>query len=188
MFNDWQSVLTLATVLLLAAVVILWIGSIAWTYRDIRERTRDSWSQTVALALVVVFNFVGLLVYLMMRPRETLAETYERRLETEAIRRDLSEQLRSCPSCARPVDDEFLLCPFCRARLREPCTACGRALELAWVACPYCGGAGPQQLRHGATPASTPATPPQPAAAQTTPGTPPPANPARSSPRARSSQ
>ncbi len=144
MFDDWQSAFALVAGLLIAYGVVLWIGAVVWAYRDIHERTRDSWSQWVALALVVFFNIPGLILYLILRPHETLSEAYERRLESEALKREVMELQRSCPSCARPVKEEFLLCPYCRAKLHEPCTQCGQALELGWLACPYCGAQGPQ--------------------------------------------
>jgi len=182
LFDDWQSAFAVVAAILIAYGVILWIGTIVWTYRDIRERTRDSWSQTVAVALVVLFNIPGLIIYLILRPGETLSEAYERRLENEAIRRDLAEQLRSCPNCSRPAEEDFLLCPYCRARLREPCASCSRPLELSWVACPYCGSTGPQPVTAamgaGSSPLSAPAAV---AAPPPTAGAPPSPNPAPSS-------
>lgn len=192
MFNDWQSAFALVASILIAYGVILWIGTIVWTYRDIRERTRDGWSQAVAVALVVLFNIPGLILYLILRPSETLSEAYERRLENEAIRRDLAEQLRSCPSCSRPAEEDFLLCPYCRARLRQPCASCGRALELSWAACPYCGAPGPQPVTAAMSAAGTPplSSPVVPEAYTAPPaaGAKPSSNPAssRSQPRARS--
>ena len=151
MFDDSGSIVALVAAVLIAYGVILWAGTVVWTYRDVRERTRDSWSQMVAVLLVVLFNIPGLVLYLILRPRETLAEVYERRLEAEALLRDLPET-RSCPTCLRAVREEYLLCPFCRAKLREACSSCGRTLDLAWSACPYCGAKGPQ-------PAMTPPAP-----------------------------
>lgn len=198
MFDDWQSALAIVGAIFIAYGVILWIGTVVWTSRDIHDRTRDGVLHWVGPALVVLFNVPGLILYLMLRPGETLAEAYERRLETEAIRRDLAATLHSCPSCARPVDDEFLLCPYCRTRLREPCASCARPLDLAWVVCPFCGAAGPQPVTAAAPAAAAPARAPKarahapptaapppaavpppeaspPPAASTTPSSPPPA-------------
>lgn len=185
MFNDWQSALAVVAAFLIAYAVILWLGTIVWTYRDIRERTRDGWSQTFALALVVLFNIPGLILYMILRPGETLSEAYERRLENEAIRRDLAGQLRSCPSCSRPVEEDFLVCPHCRARLREACGSCGKPLELSWAACPYCGAPGPQPVTAAMAAAGSPSlgSPSVPDAYST-----PAANPAATSPQARSPQ
>ena len=144
MFDNWEFIVAVVAAVLIAYAVVLWLGIIVWTFRDIGERTRDGWSQTVSVVLVLVFNIPGLFLYLILRPHETLAETYERRLETEAIRQDLVEQRAACPNCQRPVKEEFLLCPHCRTKLQAPCAACGRALELSWATCPYCGAPGPQ--------------------------------------------
>jgi RNA polymerase subunit RPABC4/transcription elongation factor Spt4 len=143
MLDSWQSVLALVGAILIAYGLVLWLGTVVWVYRDIRERTHDTWSQKVSVALVVLFNIPGLILYLVLRPGETLLEAYERRLEKEALMAELPER-RTCPSCARPVREDFLLCPNCGATLRESCSGCGRALELSWAVCPYCGAKGPQ--------------------------------------------
>jgi RNA polymerase subunit RPABC4/transcription elongation factor Spt4 len=164
MFDDWQSVLWVVGSILGAYGVVLWLGIIVWTYRDMRERTHDGWSQTVAVLLVGIFNVAGLFLYLLLRPHETLAEAYERRLEAELLVRDTPERRQACPRCERPANEDFLVCPYCRATLREPCLGCGRALELNWTACPYCGAEGPRTAVPPAPPAA--AEPPAPAAAE----------------------
>ena len=143
MFEDWESLLAVGVAILIAYGAVLWLGIIVWIYRDIRERTRDTASQIMAGLLVVLFNIPGLFLYLILRPHETMIEAYERRLEGEALIRELAEQRRSCPSCDAPIREEFLLCPQCRTKLQEPCSGCDQTLELTWSACPYCGVAGP---------------------------------------------
>ena len=143
MFEDWESLLAVGVAVLIAYGAVLWLGIIVWIYRDIRERTRDTASQIMAGLLVVLFNIPGLFLYLILRPHETMIEAYERRLEGEALIRELAEQRRSCPSCDAPIREEFLLCPQCRTKLQEPCSGCDQTLELTWSACPYCGAAGP---------------------------------------------
>jgi hypothetical protein len=157
---DWQPLVVLISAILIAYVVVLWLGTIVWLYRDIRERTRDGWTQAVAIGLVVLFNLPGLLVYLLVRPGETLTEAYERRLEAEALMRDLPEPHPTCPNCGRSAHENFLLCPYCRTRLRQPCKGCGQPLELAWVACPFCGADGPQAAAAAAERAAAAAAPP----------------------------
>ena len=176
MFSSWQPILALLGALLIAYIVILWLGTIAWVYRDIRQRTHDTWTHTISLALAILFNIPGLILYLILRPRETLIEAYERRLETEVLMSEMPER-RTCQRCARPVKEDFLLCPYCRTVLRETCSSCQRALELAWSACPYCGAQGPQPMV-AATPimappsyasaAAAPPSPTQPAPASAT--------------------
>jgi hypothetical protein len=135
--DNWENAATLAATIAGAYVLVLWIGIIAWTYRDIRDRTRDTAFQIVAVLLVLVFNIPGWIIYMILRPNETLAEAYSRSLEEEALLQELEEQ-GICPSCRRYVTTDFVICPHCRTQLKEPCKTCGRPLSFNWVACPYC--------------------------------------------------
>jgi len=87
--------------------------------------------------LVLVFSVLGLIIYLILRPRETLAEAYARSLEEEALLQELEEQ-GICPSCKRYITSEFIICPYCRTQLKKPCADCGRPLSFNWLVCPYC--------------------------------------------------
>jgi RNA polymerase subunit RPABC4/transcription elongation factor Spt4 len=135
--DNWENAATLAVTVAAAYVLVLWIGIIAWTYRDIRDRTRDTAFQIVAVLLVLMFNIPGWFIYMILRPNETLAEAYARSLEEEALLQELEEQ-GICPSCKRYVTADFVICPYCRSQLKEPCANCGRPLNFNWVACPYC--------------------------------------------------
>jgi len=125
-------------------LALLWIGIAVWTYRDIRERTLDVTTQALSVFLVLVFfpgfNIPGLMLYLVLRPKESLDEQYARSLEEEALLREIGED-SACPSCRRYIEDDFLVCPYCQARLREACSGCGKPLRFSWMACPYCGTA-----------------------------------------------
>jgi hypothetical protein len=114
----------------------------------------------LATLLVAVFNVPGVLVYLMLRPRETLAEAYERSLEEEYLFQDI-EDAEICRACKRRVQPDFLFCPHCRTRLRRECEGCGQPVSLRWVACPYCGrhqapGARPEARPTGTLPTAPP--------------------------------
>jgi len=119
-------------------LLAIWLTLVFWTYRDIRQRSRDPIVQTVAVVLVLFFFLPGHWIYLILRPRYTLTELYERSLEEEALLQELEDQ-KACPTCRRRVYDDFLMCPSCRTQLKEPCRACSRPLSYSWVACPYCG-------------------------------------------------
>ncbi len=135
--DNWENAATLAVTVAAAYVLVLWIGIIAWTYRDIRDRTRDTAFQIVAVLLVLVFNIPGWFIYMILRPSETLAEAYARSLEEEALLQELEEQ-GICPSCKRYTTADFVICPYCRTQLKEPCANCGRPLNFNWATCPYC--------------------------------------------------
>ncbi len=121
---------------------LTWTAICVWAFNDIRERTENLVLRFISVILVAFllpgFNLPGLLLYLLIRPRETLAEVYSRQLEQEVLLREVGEGA-VCYECRQPVGSDFLFCPYCRARLREPCTACRRPLSLFWVICPYCG-------------------------------------------------
>jgi uncharacterized paraquat-inducible protein A len=121
-----------------AYLLALYFASIVWAYRDITARTRDVFSIALGLALVVLVPFAGLVLYLVLRPRETLSEAYERSLEEEYLLQDI-EDTEICPACKRRVSPEFLYCPHCRTKLRDECENCGRPVSVRWAACPYCG-------------------------------------------------
>ncbi len=158
--SDWESLVAILVAVLIAYAVILWLGSIVWAYRDIRARTPDGWTQAVSVALVVVFNLPGLLLYLVLRPHETLNDAYERRMEAEALRRDMQQAQATCPACQHAVQDDYLVCPNCRTRLREACSNCSRPLEMSWAACPFCTSPGPKS--RDAKPAASSGPPPLP--------------------------
>jgi len=121
-----------------AYAVAFYLGLVVWTARDISSRSRDWLVRTLAVLLVLVFNLPGLLLYFVLRPRETLAELYERALEEEALLQDIEDQA-TCPSCKRRVAQDFAVCPYCRTALKTRCPSCRRLLNPRWEVCPYCG-------------------------------------------------
>ncbi len=133
-----KALMELAALFLGAIFAAFWVAMIVWTFRDIRARSRDLLAQVLAILLVALFPLVGLFLYLLMRPKDTLAESYDRALEEEALLQSLEERL-SCPKCHNRVEKEFLLCPVCYQPLKKPCAECGKLLNLEWDVCPYCG-------------------------------------------------
>ena len=150
--GDWQSTARLAATIVVGYLVLLWLASVLWAYRDIRSRTADPVSQAIGVALVTVFPFAGIGLYTLVRPAETLNEAYERQLEQEALRSELFAS-KMCPHCRRPAQEDFIVCAYCRSTLRDECTACGRLLQLEWAHCPYCAaphGVAPVERARGA--------------------------------------
>lgn len=120
-----------------AYLIAVWFAIIAWTFRDIESRSRSVFTQVFSTLLVVLFFIPGLLLYLILRPKETLDQTFQRALEEEYLLQDLDD-LPLCVGCQRAVDPEFIICPHCQTRLRGPCPACSRLIDLRWSVCPYC--------------------------------------------------
>jgi RNA polymerase subunit RPABC4/transcription elongation factor Spt4 len=140
-----------------AYLVALWFVLAVWTYRDIEARSKSVITQLFSTVLVVLFWVPGVLLYMILRPKETLDEAFQRSLEEEYLLQDL-EELPLCQSCHRYVEDDYLLCPHCHAQLREQCVVCARLVDLRWAMCPYCGEV------QGGTRAPAPETVEEPAA------------------------
>lgn len=120
-----------------AFLVIFWLSLVIWTFRDIRSRTQDLFSQVLATVLVAVFFVGGLFIYMILRPRQTLAEIYERQLEEESLLAEMTER-QTCSNCHARIESDFQVCPSCGQKLKRPCPKCERLLELRWSHCPYC--------------------------------------------------
>lgn len=157
--NSIGTVLQALVALCGAFLLAFWLAMVIWTWRDIRARSRDIFAAILAVVLVAIFPVVGLLLYLLLRPKETLAEAYDRALEEEALLRSIEEQL-VCPNCQRAVDDDWRYCAYCHTLIKKGCPSCGQLLELGWNLCPYCGGAAsvPVERRQGTGATSTPAS------------------------------
>ncbi len=147
-------------------LVAFWVGLIVWTWRDIRSRSSDFFAAILAAILVAIFNVIGILLYLLLRPKHTLAEQYDRALEEEALLREI-EQAPACPKCGRPVNGEWQFCPYCEKELRQPCQRCGQLLDPDWKRCPQCGAypneSAPQPVYVPPPPVTPPTKPPEPA-------------------------
>lgn len=133
----------LGNLMLFAVTVIgmvatgFWIAFIIWTYNDLKSRTRDPLAPLAAALMVAILYVFGLVIYIMLRPQETLADAYERSLEEEALLQEIEER-PSCPGCGRAVKGQWQVCPYCHTKLKKPCVSCSEVLELSWNICPYC--------------------------------------------------
>ena len=134
---------TIAGVIIAALGAFLfafWIAMGIWTFHDIRQRTRDWLVIILAVMLVLIFPLIGLLLYMMIRPKATLADVYDRALEEEALLREL-EQTQACYNCGVPVKDVWVYCPNCHSQLQHSCPSCGSLVRNDWEICVFCGAA-----------------------------------------------
>lgn len=135
--DDASGILTVGAVYGGLVLAAFWIAMIVWTFRDMRARSRDPLGQIIVTIMVAALTLPGFLIYLFLRPRETLSEAYERSLEEEALLQDIEDK-PVCPGCKQRVNEDWQACPHCHTRLKRPCARCGRTLELSWDLCPYC--------------------------------------------------
>ena len=158
-FGITNNGLNLAATLFLLMLVVLWLALIVYTYLDARRRISDPF--LVACATVAsFFPFIGTAVYAIVRPPEYLEDAHERELEIKAAElrvRQLRDQ--TCPNCEYPVEKNFLRCPNCQRRLKDPCPTCGKPVDPRWGLCPYCETTLARRRRAPAPPAETRAPP-----------------------------
>jgi hypothetical protein len=150
-FGITNSALNLVATLFVLMLVVLWLALIVYTYLDARRRISDPF--LIACATVAsFFPYIGTAVYAIVRPPEFLEDAHERELEIKAAElrvRQLREQ--TCPNCEYPVEKNFLRCPNCQRRLKDPCPTCSKPVDPRWGLCPYCetalSGGGERQRR-----------------------------------------
>jgi len=123
-------------------LVILWLAGAYWAFRDMQQRTENPILPYVAASFIIVFTPIffplAIFVYKIIRPHEKIGEVYERNLAEEALLAEV-EAIKSCPTCARRINDEWIICPTCRTRLNRVCPNCSRLVGLDWSLCAWCG-------------------------------------------------
>jgi RNA polymerase subunit RPABC4/transcription elongation factor Spt4 len=147
-------------------VVILWLASAYWAFRDMQLRTANPILPYFAASLIIIFTPVffifAVVAYRIVRPHEKIGEVYERTLAEEALLAEV-ESVKSCPTCARRVNDEWIICPTCRTRLNRVCPNCSRLVGLDWSLCAWCGRDFERAAQaYEAIPAPRPASAPRP--------------------------
>jgi hypothetical protein len=137
-FGITNNGLNLVVSLFVLMLVVVWLALIVYTYLDARRRVSDPF--LVGCATIASFiPYLGTAVYAILRPPEFLEDAHERELEIRAAElrvRQLTEQ--SCPNCEFPVEKNYLRCPNCQHRLKDPCPTCSKPVDPRWTLCPYC--------------------------------------------------
>ena len=125
-----------------------YVAIVIWTYKDARKRTEDP-IMVATFTAIAMLPLFGVLIYMLVRPSEYIADVRERELEIRALERQLGRQER-CPYCKSHIEGDYLSCPVCTTKLRQSCTGCDKPLDPRWVMCPFCetevpgrGGRGP---------------------------------------------
>lgn len=105
-----------ANMLIVMSVVILipvLVG--VYVYRDSKRRGMNAVLWT--LVAVIAPSLIGFIIYLLVRGNYS--------------------NLR-CPQCDTPVNDQYVVCPKCGAKLRPTCPNCSAPTEPGWKVCPRC--------------------------------------------------
>ena len=130
--------LNLAVNMLILFLVVIYLALVYWTYMDAIRRIEDP-MLVICATVASLFPFVGTILYVIVRPPEYLDDIRERELEMQAAEARLHElNYMLCPHCDYEVEKDFLRCPNCMRKLKDPCANCGKPLDPQWPICPYC--------------------------------------------------
>jgi len=141
LFDSASSGVVVAIVAAAIYLTVLYVAVAFWVVRDARRRSESFVFAAFAGIMGLGLPFLGLLIYLVVRPPRTLDEERALILEEQALtEEDLVERpaTRPCPSCGRDIEPDFVICPYCRTQFARRCGACGKWLRLGWHVCPYC--------------------------------------------------
>lgn len=120
-------------------LIIFWLVVIYWVWLDISERTTNIFTKIVTVLLVLFLNFIGLIIYLLVRPNQTIEEIYWADLERRYLKYETAE-LGDCPKCGSQLYPGFKFCPQCRYKLKIKCSNCGMHVPRDSKYCANCGG------------------------------------------------
>ena len=108
----------------LVYVVLIWLASAWWAFRDMQHRTSNPIAPFLAAGLIIIFTpalfLFAIVLYRIVRPKEAVAVANERALAEEAMMAEI-EARPHCANCSRVVHEDWIICPTCRNRLRRVC-------------------------------------------------------------------
>ena len=137
-FFDSRPPWALARNLGLFVVVVFWLATAFWVFKDARRRIDDPWLVGDGDAARARRRRSSARSSTSSCARPSIEDVRERELENRAIEERLAERDLQCPVCRGAVEASFLVCPVCTTRLKQACAGCGSPLEPIWQVCPYC--------------------------------------------------
>ena len=126
---DW----TLLRNLGIGLVVVLWLATAYWTFKDARRRIADPWLVGLATLVGLFPPFLGPIIYMFFRPPEYIQDARERELEIKAMEERLAQLDQRCPVCRAKVEATYLVVPCVHdaAAARVPIVRAARRVALA---------------------------------------------------------
>ena len=79
------------TLLAGAYLLIFWLALVRWVWEDSRQRIEAEPERRLFILLVILFNFLGLLIYFLLRPPLTFREQERVKKEEELLDLELKK-------------------------------------------------------------------------------------------------
>lgn len=124
--------------LLLIALGIFWVVVLYWVWLDSGDRTSSTGARIGYVLLALLLFIPGLIIYLLIRPPQTIEEIYWADLERRYLKYETAE-LGDCPRCGTQLFPGFTYCPNCRLLLKVKCPNCEVEMDKNYQYCPSCG-------------------------------------------------
>jgi RNA polymerase subunit RPABC4/transcription elongation factor Spt4 len=118
---------------------LLWMAIIIWVTKDSLERSNSIIFQAISILLNIAIPFLGILLYLIIRPSKTRMENYYEELERNMLETGETGETNVCDKCLTPVDKSYNFCPNCAESLKKTCSKCKKNFPSIWNICPFCG-------------------------------------------------
>ncbi|MDH5596877.1 MAG: zinc ribbon domain-containing protein [Candidatus Peregrinibacteria bacterium] len=128
----------LVKMLVLGYFGLLWLAVIVWVTRDALERSSSILFQAFSILLNITIPYLGVLLYLIIRPKRTALDSYYDELERSMLESGAGSAA-SCGKCLTPVDESYKFCPNCGETLKKSCSYCKKTFPIIWNICPHCG-------------------------------------------------
>lgn len=132
-FNQYN--LPLLIELLAVYILILWLAVVAWALKDITTRSNNFLVIILTVLLVTIGNIPGLVLYLLLRPSQTIEEGQNKELFYSSI---VDKKISACDNCECLVRTDYKFCPECGHALMLQCQVCHRQINPTWKYCVYC--------------------------------------------------
>lgn len=121
-----------------ALFIVFWLVITGWVWIDSGERTSKLSIRVVYIVLVVLLNIPGLIIYLIIRPSETIEEIYWADLERRYLKFETSE-LGDCSKCGSQLYPGFVFCTNCGNEIKIRCPRCNVLVNKDHKHCEFCG-------------------------------------------------
>lgn len=122
---------------IVGSYIFLWVLIALWAWFDSGERTRSILLRVLSVLAVFFGQVLGLILYMVLRSKTTIEESYWGDLERRFLKYETAE-LGDCPNCGYNLMPGFNHCPSCAYVLKVQCPDCEVMLDKDWKFCPYC--------------------------------------------------
>jgi RNA polymerase subunit RPABC4/transcription elongation factor Spt4 len=122
----------------LYSLIIFWLVVLYWIWLDSGDRTSNTTVRCLYVLLAASLNVIGLIIYLIIRPSQTIEEIYWADLERRYLKYETSS-LGDCPQCGAQLYPGYNFCPNCKYKLKRRCSRCEVLVDRKNKYCPNCG-------------------------------------------------